>query len=84
MDECRDCRLQSRFLERRAEEHKARQKEAWERAERAMRRAKGREMWGSDYEDRADYIPPSPTWSEEMDMLQAEASAYMNSPKAND
>ncbi|OQD84877.1 hypothetical protein PENANT_c011G00683 [Penicillium antarcticum] len=38
--------------------------------------------WGPGATDRCDdVVPPSPTWSEEfMDLVQAEADSYMNSP----
>ncbi|KAE8324450.1 hypothetical protein BDV39DRAFT_180516 [Aspergillus sergii] len=82
MSECRHCRLFSREIERRAEEYRAQQERARLRVEQAMRRARSRELWGSEYEDSEDDISSSPTWSErEMDMIQSEANDYMNSPK---
>ncbi|KAL4912288.1 hypothetical protein BDW62DRAFT_194995 [Aspergillus aurantiobrunneus] len=56
MDECRDCQLQDRFLDRWDDEHKERRKEIREGAERVRRRVTGRATWRSDYEHRADYI----------------------------
>lgn len=82
MSECRHCRLYSREIERRLEEYRERQERARLRSEQAMRRARRRELWGSEYEDSEEDIPPSPTWSEiQMDMVQSEANDYMNSPK---
>ncbi|KAJ5479400.1 hypothetical protein N7530_004909 [Penicillium desertorum] len=52
------------------------------RAEQAERRARRREEWGSA-SDSDEIIPPSPTSSEEyMEIVQAEADMYMNSPGA--
>ncbi len=53
--------------------------------ERAERRAARRAIWGSDYDEYTDDSSetPSLTWSEiQMNMVQAEADEYMNSPKA--
>lgn len=80
--ECRSCRIFSRAIEQRAEEYRARQERARLRAEQAIRRARHREVWGSEYEYSDDDMTPSPSRSEiEMDMIQSEASMYMTSPK---
>lgn len=64
---CRVCRRSTKAIEERAE---------------AERRARRRETWGSD-SDSDEIIPPSPTPSEKyMNMIQAEAAMYMNSPGA--
>lgn len=82
MSECQRCWSFSRANEQRAEEIRARQERARLRAEQATRRARRRELWGSDYEDSEDDMAPSPTWSEiQMEMIQSEADTYMNSPK---
>ncbi|QKX62543.1 uncharacterized protein TRUGW13939_09704 [Talaromyces rugulosus] len=82
MPECKRCRLFSRAIEQRTEENRARQERARLRDEQRMRRARRRELWGSDYEYSEDDIPQSPTWSEiQMGMIQSEADTYMNSPK---
>lgn len=64
MSECQRCRSFSRAIEQRTEEYRARQERANIRAEQSMRRARRREILGSDYEDSDDDIPPSPTWYE--------------------
>lgn len=76
---CQVCRRFARAFEERAEADRARRERARLRAEQAERRARRREVWGSASE--SDEIPPSPTSSEEyMEMIQAEAAMYMNSP----
>lgn len=76
---CQFCRRFTRAIEERAEAERARRQRAQLRAEQAERIARRREMYGSASE--SDEIPPSPTSSEEyMDMIQAEAAMYMNSP----
>lgn len=79
---CQGCRRFTRAIEERAEADRARRERARLRAEQAERRARRREAWGSA-SDSDDIIPPSPTFSEEyMDIVQAEADMYMNSPGA--
>ncbi|KAJ5614582.1 hypothetical protein N7528_008236 [Penicillium herquei] len=76
---CYFCWRSTRLIEEHAEAERARQERARLRAEQAKRRARRREMWDSASD--SDEIPPSPTPSEEyMDMIQAEADMYMNSP----
>ena len=76
---CQVCRRFTKAIEERAEADRARRERARLRAEQAERRARRREVWGSASE--SDEIPPSPTSSEEyMEMIQAEAAMYMNSP----
>lgn len=68
-------------LRQREEEYRSSQERARLKAEQIARRAKRRELLGSDTD--SDELPPSPTWSElQLDMIQAEADFYMNSPKA--
>lgn len=77
---CQVCRRRTRAIEERAEANRARRERARLRAEQAERRARRREVWGSASESD-EIIPPSPTSSEEyMEMIQAEAAMYMNSP----
>jgi hypothetical protein len=77
---CQVCRRSTRAIEERAEADRERRERARLRAEQAARRARRREVWGSA-SDSDDIIRPSPTSSEEyMDMVQAEAAMYMNSP----
>jgi hypothetical protein len=79
---CQVCRRLARAIEERKEADRARQERARVRAEQAERRARRSEAWGSA-SDSDDVFPPSPTSSEEyMDMVQAEAATYMNSPGA--
>lgn len=79
---CQVCRRLTKAIEERKEADRARQERARLRAEQAERRARRREMWGSA-SDSDEVFPPSPTSSEEyMDMIQAEAATYMNSPGA--
>jgi hypothetical protein len=80
---CQRCWEFSRAIRLRDEEHHARQERARLRAEQALKRAQKREIWGSEYETSDDDISPSPTWSDiQLEMVQAEANLYMNSPKA--
>ena len=66
-------------IARRQEEHERRRL----REEQVRRREARRAVWGSEYENSDDGPEPSPTPSElYMDMVQAEADAYMNSPSA--
>jgi hypothetical protein len=77
---CQVCRRITRAIEERAEADRARQERARLRAEQAGRRARRRKTCSSD-SDSDDIFPPSPTSSEEyMEMIQAEAATYMNSP----
>lgn len=77
---CQICRRSTRATEERAEADRAQHERAPLRAEQAQRRARGRETWGSA-SDSDEIFPPSPTSSEEyMEMIQAEAAMYMNSP----
>ena len=77
---CQVCQQYERRIEEREEADRERQERARLRAEQAERRARRREAWGSA-SDSDDVRPPSPTWSEmQMDMIQAEADMYMNSP----
>ncbi|CAG8299373.1 unnamed protein product [Penicillium nalgiovense] len=79
---CRVCRRFTRAIEERVEADRARRERASLRVEQAERRARRREAWGSD-SDSDEIIPPSPTPSEKyMNMIQAEAAMYMNSPGA--
>ncbi|CAI7568657.1 unnamed protein product [Penicillium pancosmium] len=79
---CQGCRRFTRAIEERVEAERARRERARLRAEQAERRARRREVWGSA-SDSDEMFPPSPTSSEEyMDMIQAEADTYMNSPGA--
>jgi hypothetical protein len=74
---CQRCRAPSRAIEERAEEYKARQTRANLRAEKAMRRAREKELYGSEGEDSGDEIPPSPTWSEiQMALVQGEVDCF--------
>ncbi|KAJ5894621.1 hypothetical protein N7495_006312 [Penicillium taxi] len=76
---CQVCRGFTRAIEERAELDKSRHERARLRAEQAARRARRRETWGSASD--SDDLPPSITSSEEyMEMIQAEADTYMNSP----
>ncbi|PLN83960.1 hypothetical protein BDW42DRAFT_57773 [Aspergillus taichungensis] len=71
MSQCHRCRSLSRAIKQRAEEQRAREERARLQAERAMRRARRRQVWGSD-SDYSDDIPPSPTWSElRMDLVSS-------------
>jgi len=84
---CQSCTAENeRFraaLAQRTEEHKMAQERARLRSEQAQRRAARRTVWGSDHDESSDGVEPSPTWSElHMDIIQAEADMYMNSPKA--
>jgi hypothetical protein len=79
---CQVCRRFTRAIEERAAADRARRERARMRAEQAERRARRREEWGSA-SDSDEIIPPSPTSSEEyMEIVQAEADMYMNSPGA--
>jgi hypothetical protein len=82
---CQTCRRITRAIEKRVEERveaeRAQRERARLRAKQAERRARRRELWGSSGSESDEGIPPSPTPSEEyMDMIQAEADMYMNSP----
>ncbi|KAJ5991802.1 hypothetical protein N7451_007526 [Penicillium sp. IBT 35674x] len=75
---CKVCRRRNIRI---MEEYRERQALARRRAEQVARRARRRALWGDSASDSDDMMPPSPTWSEEqMDIVQAEASRYMNSP----
>lgn len=77
---CQVCRRFTRAIEERAEADRQRRERARLQAEQAERRARRREMWDSA-SDSDEIFPPSPTSSEEyMEMIQAEAATYMNSP----
>lgn len=54
------------------------------RLEREKRRARRREVWGSDYSDSEEQEEPRTWEDEQMDLIQAEADMYMNSPGASD
>lgn len=70
-------------LAKREEEHRQAEERMKLKQEQAWRREARRAAWGSDYEDSDDGPEPSPTWTElHMDIVQAEAAGYMNSPKA--
>lgn len=73
------CQVFRRRDLRRMEEFRERREVAQRRAEQAARRARRRALWGISASDSDDMIAPCPTWSEEqMDMVQAEASRYVN------
>ena len=83
--ECQMCWMRTRAykegLRQREEEYRRSQERARLKAEQITRRAKRRELLGSDSD--SDELPPSPTWSElQLDMIQAEAGSQMNSQKA--
>lgn len=83
--ECQRCWAKSKAykegLRQREEEYQRHQERARLKAEQISKRAKRRELLGSD--SNSDELPPSPTWSDiEYEMVQAEADLYMNSPKA--
>ena len=70
-------------LAKREEEHRLAEERKKLKQEQAWRREARRAAWGSDYEDSDDGPEPSPTSTElHMDIVQAEAAGYMNSPKA--
>ncbi|KAJ5312242.1 hypothetical protein N7508_003072 [Penicillium antarcticum] len=74
------CEICWRPIRARLRAEQVRQEKARLRAEQAERSARRRGMgYSASYSD--DVVPPSPTWSEEfMDLVQAEADSYMNSP----
>lgn len=70
-------------LQQRREEYRMVEERRRLRQEQEQRRAARRAFWGSDHDEDSDGFEPSPAWREvQMDMIQAEADTYMNSPKA--
>lgn len=66
-----------------AEQRRQRETERERREIRRERREARRALWGSDYEEESDESETRRTSDEiYMDMIQAEADGYMNSPKA--
>ncbi|EXA53639.1 hypothetical protein FOVG_01377 [Fusarium oxysporum f. sp. pisi HDV247] len=70
-------------LQQRQEEYRMVEEQRRLRQEHEQRRAARRAFWGSDHDEDSDGLEPSPTWRDlAMDIIQAEADTYMNSPKA--
>ncbi|KAI9371065.1 hypothetical protein BJX61DRAFT_512828 [Aspergillus egyptiacus] len=85
MSKCQRCWSIIKERERRVEENEGQQERARLQAERASRRARLRELWGSSpsNSDSEENVSPYSSWYEaHREMIQSEADCYMNSPKS--